>query len=137
VTMSLCFLYAESFSLSQLNTAHCYHADHSPVSVNPSTLRCLGHSFTMSSYVMYWYRQTHYGASLEFLTSEYEQINGRFTSTHKAKQNSFTLEISDTLLSDSSTYYCAARHSDAHRAGSCSHSIGKYMEHMLWFDWVC
>uniref|UniRef100_A0A8C5DSW3 Ig-like domain-containing protein n=1 Tax=Gouania willdenowi TaxID=441366 RepID=A0A8C5DSW3_GOUWI len=81
------------------------------------TLNCsLGRSFTMSSYVMYWYRQNHYGAPLEFLTSEYDKINGRFTSTHKDKQNSFTLEISDTRLSDSSTYYCAAQHSDAHRA---------------------
>uniref|UniRef100_A0A8C5DNE7 Ig-like domain-containing protein n=1 Tax=Gouania willdenowi TaxID=441366 RepID=A0A8C5DNE7_GOUWI len=82
------------------------------------TLNCsLGRSFTMSSYYMYWYRQNHYGAPLEFLTSEYEKINGRFTSTHKEKQNSFTLEINDTRLSDSSTYYCAAQHSDAHRAG--------------------
>uniref|UniRef100_A0A8C5G1H1 Ig-like domain-containing protein n=1 Tax=Gouania willdenowi TaxID=441366 RepID=A0A8C5G1H1_GOUWI len=83
------------------------------------TLNCsLGRSFTMSSYYMYWYRQNHYGAPLEFLTSEYEKINGRFTSTHKEKQNSFTLEINDTRLSDSSTYYCAAQHSDAHRAGT-------------------
>lgn len=76
----------------------------------------MGPGISMISYTMFWYRQHHYGAPVEFLIKEHEQKSGHFQSSIDASKNSFTLEISELLLNDSSTYYCAASHSDAHRA---------------------
>ena len=81
------------------------------------TLECsMGPEFNMGSYTMFWYRQTHHGAPVEFIIREYGQTDGHFQSSLKTTQNRFTLVISELLLNDSSTYYCAASHSDAHRA---------------------
>ena len=81
------------------------------------TLQCsMGPGINMGSYTMFWYRQTHHGAPVEFIIREYGQTDGHFQSFLRTTQNSFTLEISGLLLNDSSTYYCAASHSDAHRA---------------------
>ena len=81
------------------------------------TLECsMGPGINMGSYTMFWYRQTHHGAPVEFIIREYGQTDGHFQSFLRTTQNSFTLEISELLLNDSSTYYCAASHSDAHRA---------------------
>uniref|UniRef100_A0A673BYH4 Ig-like domain-containing protein n=1 Tax=Sphaeramia orbicularis TaxID=375764 RepID=A0A673BYH4_9TELE len=78
------------------------------------TLKCsLGSGFDMSSYTMFWYRQGVYGAPLEFLTKEHDQSVGRIQSSIDGSKNSFTIQISELLLNDSSTYYCAASHSDA------------------------
>ncbi|KAG7509959.1 immunoglobulin lambda-1 light chain-like [Solea senegalensis] len=77
----------------------------------------LGPGFSMGSQTMYWYRQHHYGAPVEFLTKEYDQTAGRFQSNINSNKNSFPLNISELNVNDSSTYYCAASHSDAHAPG--------------------
>ncbi|CAK6983132.1 M1-specific T cell receptor beta chain-like [Scomber scombrus] len=82
-------------------------------------LECsMGRGFSMGSYTMLWYRQNHYGAQLEFLTKEYDKPVGRFKSDIDTSNNNFSLQITELFLNDSSTYYCAARHSDAHRPDS-------------------
>ncbi|KAL7380223.1 hypothetical protein ABVT39_014043 [Epinephelus coioides] len=68
----------------------------------------------MSSFTMYWYRQKHYGAPVEYLTREYQQNEEHFQSSIDTSKNSFTLKVPGLFLNDSSTYYCAASHSDAH-----------------------
>ncbi|XP_018527233.2 S-adenosyl-L-methionine-dependent tRNA 4-demethylwyosine synthase TYW1-like, partial [Lates calcarifer] len=35
----------------------------------------MGPGFSMGSYTMYWYRQNHHGAPVEFLTKEYDQTS--------------------------------------------------------------
>lgn len=55
---------------------------------------------------------------MEFLTKEYEQTGGRFQPFIDAQKNNFSLHISQLFVNDSNTYYCAARHSDAHKAES-------------------
>ncbi|KAA8581845.1 hypothetical protein FQN60_008585, partial [Etheostoma spectabile] len=74
----------------------------------------MGPGFSMGSYTMLWYRQNQYGALLEFLTKEYDQTAGRFQSSLETSKNNFSLQVTGLLLNDSSTYYCAASHSDAH-----------------------
>uniref|UniRef100_A0A672H9C4 Ig-like domain-containing protein n=1 Tax=Salarias fasciatus TaxID=181472 RepID=A0A672H9C4_SALFA len=82
------------------------------------TLDCrLGSGSSMNSYTMLWYRQSHQGAQIEFLTKEYE-TTGRFEPHFNTDKTSFSLQITKLLLNDSSTYYCAARHSDTHSPGS-------------------
>ncbi|XP_042356672.1 T cell receptor beta chain MC.7.G5-like [Plectropomus leopardus] len=77
------------------------------------TFECsMGPGLSMGSYTMYWYRQNHYGAPLEYLIKEYEQTAGHFKSSIDTSKNSFPLQITELLLNDSSTYYCAARHSE-------------------------
>nr|XP_020514299.1 uncharacterized protein LOC110002957 [Labrus bergylta] len=66
--------------------------------------------FSMSSYTMLWYRQAHHGAAVEFLIKEHDQPQGRFEATINIFKNIFTLKVTDLILSDSSTYFCAARH---------------------------
>ncbi|XP_029900718.1 M1-specific T cell receptor beta chain-like [Myripristis murdjan] len=63
--------------------------------------------FGMSSYTMFWYRQTLYGTPIEYLTKEYDTTAGRFKAFLDASNNNFSLEITKLLLNDSSTYYCA------------------------------
>lgn len=53
---------------------------------------------------------------MEFLIREYQETVGHYQSLLDAAKNSFSLQISKLFLNDSSTYYCAASHSDAHRA---------------------
>ncbi len=85
----------------------------------PVTLECsMGPGFSMSSYTLYWYRQNQYMAPIEFLTKEYDQDVGHFQSSINTSKNNFSLQISELFLNDSSTYYCAASHSDAHRPDS-------------------
>lgn len=83
------------------------------------TLECrMGPGVSMSSYTMLWYRQKHYGAPVEFLIKEFDETAGRFQALIDASKNNFSLQFTELSLHDSSTYYCAASHSDAHRAGS-------------------
>lgn len=85
------------------------------------TLGCrMGPGFSVSSYTMLWYRQSGYRAPLEYLTKEYAVEAGRFQPLLDAAQNNFSLEITQLLPEDSSTYYCAASHSDANGAEGCS-----------------
>ncbi|CAB1450320.1 unnamed protein product [Pleuronectes platessa] len=104
-------------------------------------LECsLGQGFIMTSYTMYWYRQNHYAAQVEFLTKEHDQSEGRLQSTIAASKNNFSLQITDLLLTDSSTYYCAASHSDAHGPGSHTNtksdcSIQHAGRRKLWHVW--
>uniref|UniRef100_A0A7N8XAQ1 Ig-like domain-containing protein n=1 Tax=Mastacembelus armatus TaxID=205130 RepID=A0A7N8XAQ1_9TELE len=72
-------------------------------------LECrMGPGFSMSSYTMLWYRQDHYGAPVVFLIKEYDQNHGRIQSTIDTSKNYFSLQITELILNDSSTYYCAA-----------------------------
>ncbi|KAF6724040.1 Ig heavy chain V region 5-84 [Oryzias melastigma] len=80
----------------------------------PLTLQCsMGVGFSMGSHTMFWYRQNHNGAQLEFLIKEYQETAGRFHSFIDTGQNNFSLHVGELLQSDSSTYFCAASHSDA------------------------
>ena len=82
-------------------------------------LECsMGPGFSMISYTMLWYRQNHYGVQMEFLLTQYDQPVGHFQSSIDASKNNFSLQITELFLNDSSTYYCAASHSDAHRPDS-------------------
>uniref|UniRef100_A0A3P9LNC5 Ig-like domain-containing protein n=1 Tax=Oryzias latipes TaxID=8090 RepID=A0A3P9LNC5_ORYLA len=90
----------------------------------PLTLQCrMGGGLSMGSHTMLWYRQNRHGAQLEFLIKEYQDTAGRFHSSINTNQNNFTLHLSGLLVNDSSTYFCAASHSDApgqnqtHRSG--------------------
>ncbi|XP_029350224.1 immunoglobulin delta heavy chain-like [Echeneis naucrates] len=79
------------------------------------TLECRrGEGFNMMSYTMYWYRQHYYGAPVEFLIKEYDTTEGHFQSSINTAKNYFSLQITAPHVNDSSTYYCAASHSDAH-----------------------
>uniref|UniRef100_A0A667YKW3 Ig-like domain-containing protein n=1 Tax=Myripristis murdjan TaxID=586833 RepID=A0A667YKW3_9TELE len=83
------------------------------------TLGCsMAPGFSMSSYTMFWYRQTLYGTPIEYLTNEFEKVVGRFKAFLDAPNNNFSLEITKLLLNDSSTYYCAARHSSTVNYGN-------------------
>ncbi|KAI3367350.1 hypothetical protein L3Q82_026157 [Scortum barcoo] len=55
-----------------------------------------------------------------------EKTVGRFQSSVDGPKNNFTLQIRELLLNDSSTYYCAASHSDAHRADT--HTNNRWQE---------
>ncbi|KAK2826658.1 hypothetical protein Q5P01_020872 [Channa striata] len=83
------------------------------------TLDCrMGPGLSMGSHTMYWYRQNHYGAPVEFLSKEYDQTVGHIQSSIDTSKNKFSLQITELFVNDSSTYYCAASHSDAHRPDS-------------------
>ncbi|RVE57547.1 hypothetical protein OJAV_G00217310 [Oryzias javanicus] len=80
----------------------------------PLTLQCsVGVGFSMGSQTMFWYRQNHVGAQLEFLIKEYEETAGRFHSFIDTGQNNFSLHVKELQQGDSGTYFCAASHSDA------------------------
>ncbi|CAG5866802.1 unnamed protein product [Menidia menidia] len=85
----------------------------SPPGVSVAVECRMGAGFAMSSYTMLWYRQNRHGALVEFLIKEYEETAGRFHSSIDTANNSFSLQITRLSVNDSSTYYCAARHSDA------------------------
>uniref|UniRef100_A0A668SAG6 Ig-like domain-containing protein n=1 Tax=Oreochromis aureus TaxID=47969 RepID=A0A668SAG6_OREAU len=79
-------------------------------------LECkMGSGFSMSSYTMFWYRQNHHRAPIEFLMREYEKPVGRLESFIDTSKNNFSLQITDT-------YYCAANHSDTHRPDTHTHN---------------
>lgn len=77
------------------------------------TLECkLGQRF-MTYHTMFWYHQKHRGARIEFILKEFQEKVGRFRSFVHHDSNYFALGVSGLLVNDSSTYHCAARHSDA------------------------
>lgn len=87
------------------------------------TLECsMGLGDSMSSYTMLWYRQEQAGAPLEFLIKEYEENRGRFKTSIQTKENLFPLTITELQVNDSSSYYCAARHSEAQSYSPCSNN---------------
>ncbi|XP_024862215.1 T cell receptor beta chain MC.7.G5 [Kryptolebias marmoratus] len=77
------------------------------------TLECRMGTESMSSYTMLWYRQNHHGAEIQFLQKEYGEPDGHFESFIDANKNNFSLQITELIPNDTSTYYCAASHSDA------------------------
>ncbi|KAG7239886.1 hypothetical protein INR49_028300, partial [Caranx melampygus] len=103
------------------------------------TLMCsMGQGLSMTSYTMFWYRQKHHRAPIEFLRKEHDTTVGHFQSSIDASKNNFTLQITDLQLNDSSTYYCAAIHSDVHTAGSHTNTIShdKAKRKELWFGLI-
>ncbi|CAB1449642.1 unnamed protein product [Pleuronectes platessa] len=74
-----------------------------------------GPGFTLQTIFMYWYRQKHYAAPVEFLLSEIDFSVGHFQSIINKDKNRFSLQIDEVFLNDSSRYYCVASHSDAQR----------------------
>lgn len=68
----------------------------------------MGPGFSMSSYTMFWYRQTGYRAALEFVTKEYAPGSGPSQAFVDGAKNNFSLQITQLSPNDSSTYYCAA-----------------------------
>ncbi|XP_022606288.1 uncharacterized protein LOC111225593 [Seriola dumerili] len=79
------------------------------------TLECsLGPGLSMGSHTMYWYRQNHYRAPIEFLRKEYDTTVGHFQSSINTSKNYFSLQITELFLNDSSTYYCAANGFEAY-----------------------
>lgn len=83
------------------------------------TLGCrLAPGVAMSSCTMFWYRQSSHAAALEFVAMEYAQSSGSFQTLIDSAKNSFSLLITELSANDSSTYYCAARHSGAGAAGA-------------------
>lgn len=86
-----------------------------------ATLECrMGAGVSMSSYTMLWYRQSSYGAPLEYLIKEYVDRAGRFEASFDESKKKFFLQISELVPEDSSTYYCAASHSDSDGADGCT-----------------
>uniref|UniRef100_A0A665W5F4 Ig-like domain-containing protein n=1 Tax=Echeneis naucrates TaxID=173247 RepID=A0A665W5F4_ECHNA len=109
--VSSCFLLVEE-SLTVVVHQSGDRLTHTGVTV---TLECRrGEGFNMMSYTMYWYRQHYYGAPVEFLIKEYDTTEGHFQSSINTAKNYFSLQITAPHVNDSSTYYCAASHSDAH-----------------------
>lgn len=68
----------------------------------------MGPGLSMSSYTMFWYRQSGSGAALEFVTKEYAPGSGPFQAFIDGAKNNFSLQVAQLSPNDSSTYYCAA-----------------------------
>lgn len=66
----------------------------------------------MSSYTMYWYRQDHYGQPIQFIIKEYDKPSQNHEAILNTKDNMFSLTVFNLTAQDSSTYYCAASHSE-------------------------
>uniref|UniRef100_A0A8C2HTF1 Ig-like domain-containing protein n=1 Tax=Cyprinus carpio TaxID=7962 RepID=A0A8C2HTF1_CYPCA len=73
---------------------------------------------SMSSYTMYWYKQDHYGQAVQFIIKEYEKTPQNYEAIMNTKDNMFSLTVSNLTAQDSSTYYCAASHSEARTVGA-------------------
>uniref|UniRef100_A0A3B4T5H0 Ig-like domain-containing protein n=1 Tax=Seriola dumerili TaxID=41447 RepID=A0A3B4T5H0_SERDU len=75
------------------------------------TLECsLGPGLSMGSHTMYWYRQNHYRAPIEFLRKEYDTTVGfnqdRFPAQKSDAENG-SLTVKKLLPEDSGVYFCA------------------------------
>uniref|UniRef100_A0A673NLN4 Ig-like domain-containing protein n=1 Tax=Sinocyclocheilus rhinocerous TaxID=307959 RepID=A0A673NLN4_9TELE len=68
---------------------------------------------SVSSYTMHWYRQDHYGQPIQFIIKEYDKTTQNYEAILNTKDNMFSLIVSNLTAEDSSTYYCAASHSEA------------------------
>uniref|UniRef100_A0A671RW73 Ig-like domain-containing protein n=1 Tax=Sinocyclocheilus anshuiensis TaxID=1608454 RepID=A0A671RW73_9TELE len=68
---------------------------------------------SVSSYTMHWYRQDHYGQPIQFIIKEYDKTTQNYEAILNTKDNMFSLIVSNLTAQDSSTYYCAASHSQA------------------------
>ncbi|MED6274635.1 hypothetical protein CHARACLAT_018298 [Characodon lateralis] len=105
----LSLLVSSGFSVTVLQSA-----DQIFLSGAAATLECrVGTGYSMSSFIMLWYRQNHHEAQIDLLLTEYETNAGRYQTSIEAAKNKFSLNIPELNVNDSSTYYCAARHSDA------------------------
>lgn len=109
--LKLYCLCAAGFSVTVLQSA-----DQISTPGAEETLECsVAEGYSMSSYTMLWYRQNHHGEQIQLLLTEYDKTAGRYQSSIEATINKFSLHISELHANDSSTYYCAASHSDACR----------------------
>uniref|UniRef100_A0A8C1XA68 Ig-like domain-containing protein n=1 Tax=Cyprinus carpio TaxID=7962 RepID=A0A8C1XA68_CYPCA len=78
------------------------------------TLDCsMAAGVRMSSYIMYWYKQDHYGEPIQFIIKENDRPTQKYEAILNTNDNRFSLKVSKVTAQDSVTYYCAAGHSEA------------------------
>ncbi|KAJ0008674.1 hypothetical protein NQD34_016089, partial [Periophthalmus magnuspinnatus] len=63
--------------------------------------------YSMSSAIMYWFRQRAY-KGIERVCQEYDERTKHFQCLIDGAKNNFSVEISDLAPDDRGTYYCAA-----------------------------
>uniref|UniRef100_A0A8C2DA48 Ig-like domain-containing protein n=1 Tax=Cyprinus carpio TaxID=7962 RepID=A0A8C2DA48_CYPCA len=81
------------------------------------TLDCsMAAGVRMSSYIMYWYKQDHYGEPIQFIIKENDKPTQNYEAILNTNDNRFSLKVSKVTAQDSVTYYCAAGHSEARTA---------------------
>uniref|UniRef100_A0A8C1XFA0 Ig-like domain-containing protein n=1 Tax=Cyprinus carpio TaxID=7962 RepID=A0A8C1XFA0_CYPCA len=81
------------------------------------TLDCsMAAGVRMSSYIMYWYKQDHYGEPIQFIIKENDRPTQKYEAILNTNDNRFSLKVSKVTAQDSVTYYCAAGHSEARTA---------------------
>uniref|UniRef100_A0A8C1XF19 Ig-like domain-containing protein n=1 Tax=Cyprinus carpio TaxID=7962 RepID=A0A8C1XF19_CYPCA len=75
------------------------------------TLDCsMAAGVRMSSYIMYWYKQDHYGEPIQFIIKENDRPTQKYEAILNTNDNRFSLKVSKVTAQDSVTYYCAAGH---------------------------
>uniref|UniRef100_A0A8C1XCB0 Ig-like domain-containing protein n=1 Tax=Cyprinus carpio TaxID=7962 RepID=A0A8C1XCB0_CYPCA len=73
------------------------------------TLDCsMAAGVRMSSYIMYWYKQDHYGEPIQFIIKENDRPTQKYEAILNTNDNRFSLKVSKVTAQDSVTYYCAA-----------------------------
>uniref|UniRef100_A0A8C1P7I4 Ig-like domain-containing protein n=1 Tax=Cyprinus carpio TaxID=7962 RepID=A0A8C1P7I4_CYPCA len=81
------------------------------------TLDCsMAAGVRMSSYIMYWYKQDHYGEPIQLIIKENDKPTQNYEAILNTNDNRFSLKVSKVTAQDSVTYYCAAGHSEARTA---------------------
>uniref|UniRef100_A0A8C1P7H7 Ig-like domain-containing protein n=1 Tax=Cyprinus carpio TaxID=7962 RepID=A0A8C1P7H7_CYPCA len=73
------------------------------------TLDCsMAAGVRMSSYIMYWYKQDHYGEPIQLIIKENDKPTQNYEAILNTNDNRFSLKVSKVTAQDSVTYYCAA-----------------------------
>uniref|UniRef100_A0A8C1XCP6 Ig-like domain-containing protein n=1 Tax=Cyprinus carpio TaxID=7962 RepID=A0A8C1XCP6_CYPCA len=70
------------------------------------TLDCsMAAGVRMSSYIMYWYKQDHYGEPIQFIIKENDRPTQKYEAILNTNDNRFSLKVSKVTAQDSVTYY--------------------------------